>query len=182
MLTVEILVRTTFSEPIKIAVFKFCGNPENMKKNNSTSNDNRFMSYNSKNVFMDDKYHDDVIKWKYFPRYWPFVWGIHRSPVNYPHKGQWRGALMFTLICARRNGWVYNREAGDLRRYRLHYDVIVMTKELFVNGCEWISLAKGSKSNTAAIFGQKSFMRPNQLILVPIIALNLNNFNLNIWI
>ena len=39
--------------------------------------------------------HDDVIKWKHFPRYWPFVWGIHRSPVNSPHKGQWRGALMF---------------------------------------------------------------------------------------
>ena len=44
--------------------------------------------------------HDDVIKWKYFPRYWPFVRGIHRLPVNSPHKGQWRGALMFSLICA----------------------------------------------------------------------------------
>ena len=43
--------------------------------------------------------HDDVIKWKHFPRYWPFVRGIHRSPVNSPHKGQWRGALMFSLIC-----------------------------------------------------------------------------------
>ena len=70
--------------------------------------------------------HDDVIKWKPFPRYWPFVRGIHRSPVNSPRKGQWRGALMFTLICARINGWVNNREAGDLRRYRAHYDVIVM--------------------------------------------------------
>ena len=47
-------------------------------------------------------------------------------PVNSPHKGQWRGALMFTLICARTNGWVNNCEAGDLRRYRTHYDVIVM--------------------------------------------------------
>ena len=37
------------------------------------------------------------MKWKYFPRYWPFVPGIHRSPVNSPHKGQWRGALMFSL-------------------------------------------------------------------------------------
>ena len=73
-----------------------------------------------------DHIHDDVIKWKHFPRYWPFVRGIHRSPVNTPHKGQWRGALMFTLICARINGWVNNREAGDLRRYRAHYDVIVM--------------------------------------------------------
>ena len=73
--------------------------------------------------------HDDVIKWKHFPRYWPFVRGIHRSPVNSTHKGQWRGALMFTLICARINGWVNNREAGDLRRYRAHYDVIVMVCE-----------------------------------------------------
>ena len=43
---------------------------------------------------------DDVIKLKYFPRYWPLVRGIHWSPVNFPHKGQWRGALMFSLICA----------------------------------------------------------------------------------
>ena len=70
--------------------------------------------------------HDDVIKWKHFPRYWSFVRGIHRSPVNSPHKGQWRGALMFTLICARINDWVNNGEAGDLRRNRAHYDVIIM--------------------------------------------------------
>ena len=72
--------------------------------------------------------HDDVIKWKYFPRYWPFVRGIHRSPVNSPHKGQWRGALMFSLICTRINSWVNNREAGDLKRNRAHYDVTVMTR------------------------------------------------------
>ena len=30
---------------------------------------------------------DAVIKWKHLPRYWPFVRGIHRSPVNSPHKG-----------------------------------------------------------------------------------------------
>ena len=47
-------------------------------------------------------------------------------PVNSPHKGQWRGALMFSLICAWINRWVNNREAGDLRRYRAHYDVVVM--------------------------------------------------------
>ena len=58
-----------------------------------------------------------------FPRYWPFVWGIHRRPVNSPHKGQWRGALMVSLICVWINNWVNNREAGDLRRHRGHYDV-----------------------------------------------------------
>ena len=39
--------------------------------------------------------------------------GNHRSPVNSRHKGQWRGALIFSLICARINAWENNREAGD---------------------------------------------------------------------
>ena len=51
--------------------------------------------------------------------------GIQRSPVNSPHTDQWRGALMFSLICARTNGWVNNQDAGDLRRHRAHYDVTV---------------------------------------------------------
>ena len=73
--------------------------------------------------------HDDVIKWKHFPRYWPFVRGIHRSPVNSPHKGQWRTALIFTLICVWINGCVNNREARDFRRYYAHYGVTVMLYE-----------------------------------------------------
>ena len=76
--------------------------------------------------FRPHRVHDDAIKWKQFPRNWPFVRGIQRSPVNSPHKGQWRGVLVFSLICVWINGWVNNREAGDLRRYRAHYDVIVM--------------------------------------------------------
>ena len=78
-------------------------------------------------------WHDDVTKWKHFPRYWPFVRGIHRSPVNSPHKGQWRGALMFSLICVWINGWVNNGEAGYLRRYRTHYDVTVMQCYYFLS-------------------------------------------------
>ena len=50
----------------------------------------------------------------------------HRSQVNSPHKCQWRGALMFCLICVWIYGWVNSGGAGDLRRYRAHYDVIVM--------------------------------------------------------
>ena len=71
--------------------------------------------------------HDDVIRWKHFPRYWPFVRGSHRPPVNSPHNGQGRGALTFSLICAWTNDWVNNREAGDLRRHRDHYDVTAMS-------------------------------------------------------
>ena len=75
--------------------------------------------------FLSITYRDDVIKWKYY-RVTGHVRGIHRSLVNSPHKGQWRGALMFSLICAWINGWINNREAGDLRRHRDHYNVTVM--------------------------------------------------------
>ena len=56
--------------------------------------------------------HDDVMKWKHFPRYWSFVRGIHRSPVKSPHKGQRRRVLMLSLICAlnkrlNRQSWIW---------------------------------------------------------------------------
>ena len=57
---------------------------------------------------------------EHFPRYWPFVRGIHRSPVVSPHKGQWRDPLMFSLICAWTNAWANKRDAGHLRRHRTH--------------------------------------------------------------
>ena len=75
--------------------------------------------------------HDDVIKWKHFLRNWPFVLGILWSSVNSSHKGQWCGALMFSLICAWINTWVNNREAGDLRHHRTHQDVTVLTSSKF---------------------------------------------------
>ena len=65
--------------------------------------------------------HDDVIKWKHFPRYWPFVRGIHRSPGDFPAQRPVTRSFDVWI-----NGWVNNHEAGDLRRYRAHYDVMVM--------------------------------------------------------
>ena len=50
-------------------------------------------------IFIWFPIHDDIIKLKHFPHYWPFMQGIHQSPLNSPHKGQWRRALMFSLIC-----------------------------------------------------------------------------------
>ena len=82
------------------------------------------------NPYSPYRCHDAVIKQRHFPRYWPFVWRIHRSPVNFPHKGQWRGALMFSLIFAWTNGWVNNRDP-DLRRYCAHCDAIVMCHAAF---------------------------------------------------
>ena len=62
-----------------------------------------------------------------FPRYWPFLRGIHWSPVDSPHNGQWRGALMLSLMCAWTNGSSIKRDAVDLRRHRAHDDVTVMS-------------------------------------------------------
>ena len=79
-----------------------------------------------------------------FNKFWrPSPWWRHQIPpvpVNSPHKGQWRGALMFSVIWVWINGWVNNREAGDLRRHRGHYDVNVMLKralKLRITGPLW---------------------------------------------
>ena len=48
--------------------------------------------------------------------------GSHRDYLNC----NWRGALLFSLICAWITDWVNNREAGHLRRNHAHYDVIII--------------------------------------------------------
>ena len=78
----------------------------------------------------------------FFLRYWPFVRGIHWSSVNSPHKGQWRGALIFSLICAWTNVWANHRDAGDLIRHRNHYDVTVMLNQ---NRCRFPIYASSIK-------------------------------------
>ena len=67
---------------------------------------------------------DNVIKWKHFLRYWPFVRGIHQTLVNSPHKVQWRGALMFSLICTLNKrlskqlwGWWFEMPSRSLWRH-----------------------------------------------------------------
>ena len=62
-------------------------------------------------------------------------------PVTSLHKSQWRGALMLALICV----WVNNHDAGDLRRYRFHYDVIVMFRETTRKRCFFCWSAENTK-------------------------------------
>ena len=69
--------------------------------------------------------HDDIIKWKHFPRYWSFVRGIHWSPVNYCHKGQWGGAVMFSPICPWTNGWANNQFEMSLHSLWCHCNAMV---------------------------------------------------------
>ena len=94
------------------------------------------------------RFHDKVIKWKHFLCYWPFVRGIHRLPVNYPHKVQWSGALMFSMICAWTNSWTNNGDTGDFRCHCAHYGVIVM-----LNSGQWpwnmiVSCYPGNRAET----------------------------------
>ena len=93
------------------------------------------VAYFMSNHATDLKIHYEVNRWQHFPRYLTFVMGIHWSPVDSPHKGQWRGTLMFSLICARTNGSASNRGTGDLRRHHADYDVTVMWVIGFFYGC-----------------------------------------------
>ena len=72
------------------------------------------------------EFHGDVIKWKHFPCYWPFVRGIHRSPVDSLHKSQWHGDIMFSVMCVSTNGRTNNGGAHDLRRHRVHITSVLL--------------------------------------------------------
>ena len=79
--------------------------------------------------------------------------------MNSPHKGQWREALMFSLICVWINRWVNNREAGDLRRYHGHYDVNVMCR------CRFQNQFLGRSSVSQSPWRNMLLLNSNELIL-----------------
>ena len=70
------------------------------------------------------KIRDDVIKWKHFPRYWPFVRGTQRSPMDSPHKGQCRSVPDKQLS---------KQSRTNLRRHRAHYHTIAILSGNFNN-------------------------------------------------
>ena len=99
--------------------------------------------------------HDDVIKWKHFPRYWPFVRGIHRPPVNSRIKASDAELWCFLWAALWINGWVNNREAGDLRRRHAHYDLIVM-----------VALCAKSMTWSFVVFGCCCYVTKSRLLPV----------------
>ena len=120
--------------------------------------------------------HDDVVKFKHFPRFWPFVRRIHRWPVNSPHTGQWRGALMFSLDSTWINGWVNNHEAGDLRRHCAYYDVTVMRTNDSITTPRGVILLRWLRSLTN--FGQLTpynVIEPSNYIHYPSFAYYLSS-------
>ena len=93
---------------------------------------------------------------------------IHRSPVNSPHKGRWRRALVFSLICAWINGWVNNSEAGDLRRQRAHFDVIVMAIASGVPQGTWNTTTRNKEQIKTLIISKYTlfFIMINALLVI----------------
>ena len=95
--------------------------------------------------------HDDVIKWKRFPRYWPFVRGIHRSPVNSLHKGQWRGALIFFYLRLNKRlskhsrGWWFGT---PFRSFWRHCNVGI-TRHQWLNITVWFILFPNTFAKTS---------------------------------
>ena len=63
-----------------------------------------------------------------------FYVGNSSATSEFPHKGQWHGALMFSLICSWINGWVNNWDASDLIGHHAYYDVTVMFQHWSDNG------------------------------------------------
>ena len=89
--------------------------------------------------------HDDVIKWKPFPRYWPFVYGVHRWPVSSPHQGQWREALIFFFdlrlykrLSKQWRGWWFETPSRPLWRHCNMLGILSWYPSIFVNRMQLI--------------------------------------------
>ena len=110
---------------------------------------------------------------------------IPRSPVNSPNKGQWRGALKFSLICVWINGWVNNHEAGDLRRHRTHHSVIVMhtVQGLDYLEANWVNVMAADALDPCIARSSTAMILIIQMgILMPSLRVNLNNLSLSsVW-
>ena len=73
---------------------------------------------------------------------------VGNSPITgeFPHKGQWHWPLMFTLICVWINGWVNNRDTGDLRYHCAHYVVTVMECHFYLGVGSLMEISFGKQS------------------------------------
>ena len=127
--------------------------------------------------------HDNVIKWKHFPvwygglkahwSYLPYAWWRHQMETfsasmalcagNSPVTGEFpstkpvtRSFDIFFDLRPNKFAWVSNREAGDLRRHRAHYDIIV------IDVCEhsvWLLLILvDSEDNPAYVLFSSDFI------------------------
>ena len=134
-----------------------------------------------------------------------FVWGSPTVTDGFPHKSWWRhqmetfSALLalcagnspvtgefpaqrpvtrsfeISFICVWINSWINNREAGDLRRYHAHYDVIVMSPVMRTTfACHEVVMYLGPVSLT--VFPSQFKFDGNFSLISILIQWSLQNF------
>ena len=85
-----------------------------------------YHSNEAKQLKARSRLHDNFMRWRWFPRYWPFVRGIHQCLVDIPPKTSVTWALMFPLVLSLTDGWKNSQVVGDLIRHESHCDGILM--------------------------------------------------------
>ena len=98
---------------------------------------NRKQEIYALSLFVSHEYRKTMPTWgcMFTPSWWRHQMETFSALLDSPYKGQWRGALMFPLICAWTNGWANKGDTGDLRRHRAHYDVTVMVSKNLLTFC-----------------------------------------------
>ena len=81
---------------------------------------------------------------EHFPRYWHFVSGIHRLPVDSVHKGQWRRALCFSKFDLRLN--------KRLNKQSRHCWFETPSRPLWLHCNEWFLQSQQSRCNASMNF------------------------------
>ena len=93
---------------------------------------------------------DDIIKWKHFSRYWPFVRGFHRSPAQRPvtrsfdvffdlclNKRLSKQSLGWWLETPSRSSWRHNNEL-----FNFHFSIHYTTFDVWVK--KFCRISKGT--------------------------------------
>ena len=122
--------------------------------------------YHHHQIDTDVWLHDDVTKWKHFPRYWPFVRRIHQSPVNSLPNGQWRGTLMFSFIYAWISRWINTRDTGNLIHHRAHYGDTVISIDIYTSRWKFecfLAIWRNITSNTHGWICWKIYIRGTKI-------------------
>ena len=109
------------------------------------------------------KEHDDVIKWKHCPRYCSVVRGIHRSPVESPHKCQ---CLNKRLSKQSRHWWFETSSSSlwhhynDLESYSPNERLpkANMTQQ-YASACIWGKYSTGQQSEVLVCKTIKSLIK-----------------------
>ena len=91
--------------------------------------------------------------------------------------GVWVSSLIYAWI----NGWVNNREAGDLRRHRAHYDVTVMCSSVFTRFFFYQGLIRSCLHGSHELIKICSISLTDQATMATFNDLSNQKFHRSLW-